>query len=170
MILNTGLYDGSLTQTDVAKIVGVTRRSVYTHKEKHLARDLAAIGEGRKDKLINALKFVEDKTEQILRECMQKKAFETALKAIARREAQIKLTAEITGELQEKAANEKTQARKAQQLEKAIEGAIRRAKENGISANIKDIINEIGNIEPSVYELLPLTRFAGMDKKAKVIN
>lgn len=158
--INRGLLEGSLSHTAIAERVGCVRRSVYSHLKQHIVQVLASSGSAPKqEQLVSALQSVELKTERILEECMKKKNFETALKAIARREAQIRLAGEITGALQEKAPNQDAQRRRADQFERAVETLIQGANEQGIKITPKQAIIQLRDLEPSIMEILPLTKF-----------
>lgn len=156
--LNAQLFAGTITQVQVASIVGVNRRNVYNHVKNHLAV-FASEAFNKQEELIKALRGIEQKTEKILNDAMKGGNPELALKAILRREGQIKLVAEITGQLQEKAANEGTMKKKAEQLERAIESLIMNAKQRGIKLTINEAVKEIGEISPEIYDVLPLTKF-----------
>lgn len=169
--LNKGLLEGTLSHNAIAERVGCVRKSVYNHIKTHIPQALASAGVAPKqEQLVAALASVESRTEQILTECMRKKQFDTALKAIARREAQIRLAGEITGALQEKAPNQDALKRRAEQFERAVETLIAGAKEKGIPLTEKQAIKQLQELEPSIAEILPLTRFAGKQGEKEIIH
>lgn len=158
-----------MSQDQVASAVGCVRRTIFTHLRDHIGAALAAEGTGKREELLSTLSYLEKKTDDILRKAMSSKMFETALRAIARREAQVKLVAEITGQLQEKAPNEDALQKRARQFERAIDGLVASAKAKGLSITPKQAIEQIRELEPSLMEVLHLTKFKlGLEAPQKV--
>lgn len=165
-----GLLDGTISQVQIAEIVRCNRRTVYRHLHNHLAVDLLQTANINQNILVDSLTALQWKTEKIISDAMKGKKYETALKAITRREAQIKLAAELTGELQKPRENEQQERRKAEQLERAIDSLIARAKAEGIELTPLEAINSLAAIEPDVFKLIPLTRFKGEVPSAQTIH
>lgn len=160
--IDAALYDGSMTQNEMARAIGVNPKTMYNHVKEHLSLVFVHTGRGKKTSLVQALNDVEISTLQVLAEAVKKKDHELALKAIGRREAQIKLMAELTGELRERRPSEAAEQRKAEQLERAVENLVEEAAKKGITVTPQEALAGLIKNEPDFANYVKLTKWASL--------
>lgn len=114
--------DKALSRTAVGKKYGFHVSTVSRHCERHLVKKLMEVQKARRRDSLSAILDIEKATERILNEALMegRKGHRTALAAIQRREKQIEIQMDLLGDRVQKAPNEKTEARRAKNLENAI--------------------------------------------------
>ena len=166
--IDAGLFEGNVSIRAASEQTGICRETVRRHIREHLSVSIKAAGGGEHPSLLAELADIEFKTKKLLAEAIREKNPDLAVKLLQRREQQLRLAGELTGQLQEKAPNASADERKAKQLERVVENALAEAKKQNIDISLDDFIKELAKNEPDVLRLLPLTRFATKPSEAVV--
>jgi hypothetical protein len=93
----------------LSRAYGVPQSSLYRHRQRHLhllmlrSKELGDITNA--DSLLNRLRSLHAETLEILADARRKNNGELALKAIARAEAQVELSARLLGEIRDRQVN-----------------------------------------------------------------